>query len=79
MNQEEFAKDNIVCLLEGNHLKYSDNKSTFNYINYWNYVNSEYFPNINDKIFSNTNQIIYKILVYGKLIFHYLLLNIFSF
>ena len=77
MTQEEFAKKNIIPLLAVNHFHYSDNKTPFNYINYWNYINDEYFQKIKAKNFSNTDQIIHKIISNGKFFYFYFFFNFF--
>ena len=69
MNQEEFAKNNIIPLLASEQFHFTENKTPFNYINYWNYINDEYFQRVNEKTISNTAQIVHKIISNGNSFF----------
>jgi hypothetical protein len=69
MNREEFAKNNIIPLLVSEHYLFNDNKTPFNYINYWNYINDEYFQRVNEKTISNTAHIVHKIISNGNSFF----------
>ena len=66
MNQEKFAKNNIIPLIATENFHLSENKSPFNYINYWNYINDEYFKRVNEKKISNTAQIVHRIISNGN-------------
>ena len=69
MTQEKFAKNNIIPLIATENFHLSENKSPFNYINYWNYINDEYFQRVNEKTISNTAQIVHKIIASGNSFF----------
>ena len=69
MNQDSFTKRNIIPLLANERLHFCEGKTPFNYINYWNYINDEYFQPVNQKAISNTAQIVHKIVSNGKIIF----------
>ena len=69
MNQEQFAKGNIIPLLASERFHFTENKTPFNYINFWNYINDEYFQKVNDKTLSNTAQIVHKIISNGNSFF----------
>ena len=69
MNQDSFTKRNIIPLLANEYLHFCEGKTPFNYINYWNYINDEYFQPVNQKAISNTAQIVHKIVSNGKIIF----------
>lgn len=75
MNQKGFAKKNIIPLLASEQFHFVENKTPFNYINYWNYINDEYFKRVNEKTISNTAQIVHKIIENGNSFF----LNLFNF
>ena len=69
MSQEEFAKANIIPLVESEKFHFIETKNPFNYINYWNYINDEYFQKVNAKTISNTAQIIHRIIANGNSFF----------
>lgn len=69
MSQEGFAKKNIIPLLASEQFHFIENKTPFNYINYWNYINDEYFQKVNEKTISNTAQIVHKIIENGNSFF----------
>ena len=73
MNQDSFAKKNIIPLLANKHLHFCEGKTPFNYINYWNYINDEYFQPVTEKAISNTAQIVHKIVLNGNIIFNFLI------
>ena len=75
MNQKGFAKKNIIPLLASEQFHFVENKTPFNYINYWNYINYEYFKRVNEKTIFNTAQIVHKIIENGNSFF----LNLFNF
>ena len=66
MNQDSFTKRNIIPLLANEHLHFCEGKTPFNYINYWNYINDEYFQPVGQKAISNTAQIVHKIVSNGN-------------
>lgn len=66
MSQEKFAKNNIIPLIATENCHLNENKSPFNYINYWNYINDEYFKKVNEKKISNTAQIVHRIISNGN-------------
>lgn len=69
MNQEDFAKNNIIPLLASSRFHMAENKTPFNYINYWNYINDEYFQRVNEKTISNTAQLVHRIILNGNSFF----------
>ena len=69
MNQDSFTKNNIIPLLANERIHFSEGKTPFNYINYWNYINDEYFQPVNKKVLSNTAQIVHKIISNGNSFF----------
>ena len=69
MTQDEFSKNNIIPLLACEQFHFVENKSPFNYINYWNYINDEYFQRVNEKTISNTAQIVHRIIANGNSFF----------
>lgn len=73
MNQKEndFAKKNLIPLLMNEH--FLETKSPFNYINFWNYINNEYFYTLNEKTFSHPKQLVHKILLNGKFFIKFIL------
>ena len=73
MNQDSFAKKNIIPLLANKHLHLCEGKTPFNYINYWNYIDDEYFQPVTEKAISNTAQIVQKIVLNGNIIFNFLI------
>ena len=73
MNQDSFAKKNIIPLLANKHLHLCEGKTPFNYINYWNYIDDEYFQPVTEKAISNTAQIVHKIVLNGNIIFNFLI------
>ena len=73
MNQGGFAKKNIIPLLANKHLHLCEGKTPFNYINYWNYINDEYFQPVTEKAICNTAQIVHKIVLNGNIIFNFLI------
>lgn len=69
MNLGGFAKKNIIPLLASEQFHFTENKTPFNYINYWNYINDEYFQRVNEKTIANTAQIVHKIIENGNSFF----------
>jgi len=73
MNQYSFAKKNIIPLLANKHLHFCEGKTPFNYINYWNYIDNDFFQPVTEKVMSNTAQIVHKIVSNGNIIFNFLI------
>ena len=73
MNQDSFAKKNIIPLLANKHLHLCEGKTPFNFKNYWNYIDDEYFQPVTEKAISNTAQIVHKIVLNGNIIFNFLI------
>ena len=66
MKKTNFADREALTLKESKESHLSESKTNFNYINFWSYINEEFFKEITDKSFYQTEELIYKLSNNGK-------------
>jgi hypothetical protein len=66
MKKTNFADPEALTLKDSKESHISESKTTFNYNNFWTYINEEYFKEITDKSFYQTEELIYKVSNNGK-------------
>ena len=66
MKKTNFADREALTLKESKESHLNESKTNFNYINFWSYINEEFFKEITDKSFYQTEELIYKLSNNGK-------------